>query len=882
MERKSFLDQEAPAGYIAGSARGAVGFRLNSNPDSFSRGVAVVSKEEEEDENDGNGKLEGVIDNGILSESRRDDEDEEADRIYEEIEKKIIARKSQSKVKTPPAPTETNNNKPQFSDLKRQLANLTEDDWLNLPEPGDMTRRNKRMRLLEQQQQRMYSAPDTLIAGTNSALSNGSTNFKSLSESRDKFLSLQLDNLRPTKDTTTDTQLQEAILNMSGAEQDAKYADLQKSRTILSSLRKTEPYKPSSWIQSARLEEQNKNYKLAKNYILEGCKKCPKNDEIWLENIRLNESDLKLCKQLVSTALGYVPKSERLWIKAMDLEIEPFNKRKVVMKSLENLPNNSRLWKLLIDLETEQDIVKKLLGKAIEMCPLVWDFWLGLINLSNYEESKKLLNQARKKLVGDPNVWIAACKLEEREQDVELTKLIKLMDKAMKESESRNITKDEWYDYAIEAEKEDFKNTSKAIVSSYLNANKAILSDTVLLEDVDKMFTKGNVIIGRSILDYIIDSQPNDVSNWRKLISSIKKFNDLDVLFTYYKKAIDLNPKVALFYLMFAKDKWQLGNDIPEARSILNKAAKSIPNDLSIKFAIIKLDVKSGQLEIAKSYIKSIIDDSPLESEKFWYKYIHILRCLKSSDVLEVSQKALNLFPDCWKLYLQNIQILQDMNELKQAREVASLSVKRCNEIPELWIKLSEIDQQLGITIRARAVIDQAMLQNLESPELWCFKIQFEKKNNDLVSARNISNKSLKKFPNNANLWIEYLWLLPKMSQRKTAFLDALKATDNSSLILMIIGVFFWYDGKYNKCKNWFERSLQLDNTNGDAWGWMYNYLMKFGTKEELLKFVKDYELNYDGINKGKIFNTINKSISHFDKSPEEILKITADCLLDK
>ena len=141
------------------------------------------------------------------------------------------------------------------------------------------------------------------------------------------------------------------------------------------------------------------------------------------------------------------------------------------------------------------------------------------------------------------------------------------------------------------------------------------------------------------------------------------------------------------------------------------------------------------------------------------------------------------------------------MNELKQAREVASLSVKRCNEIPELWIKLSEIDQQLGITIRARAVIDQAMLQNLESPELWCFKIQFEKKNNDLVSARNISNKSLKKFPNNANLWIEYLWLLPKMSQRKTAFLDALKATDNSSLILMIIGVFFWYDGKYNKCK---------------------------------------------------------------------------------
>ena len=46
-----------------------------------------------------------------------------------------------------------------------------------------------------------------------------------------------------------------------------------KSRVILSSLRKSEPYKPSSWILSARLEEQDgKNLKLAKQYILEGCK----------------------------------------------------------------------------------------------------------------------------------------------------------------------------------------------------------------------------------------------------------------------------------------------------------------------------------------------------------------------------------------------------------------------------------------------------------------------------------------------------------------------------------------------------------------------------------------------------------------------------------
>ena len=39
------------------------------------------------------------------------------------------------------------------------------------------------------------------------------------------------------------------------------------------------------------------------------------------------------------------------------------------------------------------------------------------------------------------------------------------------------------------------------------------------------------------------------------------------------------------------------------------------------------------------------------------------------------------------------------------------------------------------------------------------------------------------------------------MSQRKTIFLDALKATNNSNLILLIIGVFFGLMGNIPKVK---------------------------------------------------------------------------------
>ena len=81
-------------------------------------------------------------------------------------------------------------------------------------------------------------------------------------------------------------------------------------------------------------------------------------------------------------------------------------------------------------------------------------------------------------------------------------------------------------------------------------------------------------------------------------------------------------------------------------------------------------------------------------------------------------------------------------------------------------------------------------MQNPNNPEIWVYKIQFEKRIGNLSSLQNLTNKALKQFPTDPWLWIINLSLIPKMSQRKTIFLDALKATNNSNLILLIIGVF--------------------------------------------------------------------------------------------
>lgn len=102
----------------------------------------------------------------------------------------------------------------QFADLKRGLASMSEEDWSNLPEPGDLTRRNKRAKTAAHQ--RFYAVPDSVIAGARDSTqlessitddggaANGSgtdnvdgtlTNvaFAEIGKARDKQLQLRLD-----------------------------------------------------------------------------------------------------------------------------------------------------------------------------------------------------------------------------------------------------------------------------------------------------------------------------------------------------------------------------------------------------------------------------------------------------------------------------------------------------------------------------------------------------------------------------------------------------------------------------------------------------------------------------------------------------------------
>lgn len=866
MDRKAFLDQQPPPGYVAGIGRGATGFTTGADT-----GAVDIDAENAD-----------ISDDELHFGGLRSKDDDEADKIYAGIEKRLQRGKEEVHDESTSILDPI---KDQFADLKRGLAAVTTEQWEGLTSAGDLTRRNKRLRILEKLQQRTYAAPDSLIAGTE-------TNFQLISAARDRLLGSQLDQLTKGANGSQNGSLDSDDLGLATIDTtlpSAPVGDVKKARLVLSSLRKAEPRKASSWIASARLEEQARSMLAAKALIAEGCLKVPRNEDVWLENIRLNP-ETKIAKGIVGDALRANSESEKLWLAARDLEhpSDSVSRTKVMKKALEYLPHSHTIWTALIDLEDDKLDAKKLLSKATELCPDHWPFYLLLLELSDHIEAKTVLNSARK-TIKDHRVWVAAVKLEEREvHDVETAKLAKMLSKGLKELEksgSNTLSRHEWLEQAAEAEKEGFLKAATAIVNTSLDhsADEASMEDWIL--EAEHFSAKKNHHTANAIYEFVTDKKPHNVECWTRLLSSLKASQvGLSQLFKYYEKAVQLNGSNELLALMYAKDKWILEDDIAGAREILNKAQETLPTNENVWLARIKLEVKTRHYDIARKLSSASVKTTSDPSPRLWYKHIHLMRFLNKLDpqkLLEICEDALGRFPECPQLHLQKSQILLSMESVQEAREALSFAVKKCPSSVALWCALVGVDEkQLKSLIRARSTIDTAISQNPNNDVLFEHKIILERRHGDIVATRQLVSKALKLFPNSPLIWIQHLALIPKMSHRKNAFVDALKATGNSPMLLLDIGVHFWADGKPPKAKAWFQRSIDADSTNGEAWAWMLVFTEKYESAEEKESLLKRFEEHYEDINSGYEWNRIHKDVANFEKSPKEVLRLVAENVL--
>ncbi|RKP29470.1 TPR-like protein [Metschnikowia bicuspidata] len=866
MGELSFLNQEPPPGYVGGLGRGATGFvtSAETGPVAFLSAFGFEADAGGADGSDG----------GLFS-VKDSAENAEADQIYEQIEERVRSRKKKKK-KLDAA------EKSALVDLvkaklKQELNAVSILEWMDLPEAGDLTRRNKRQRLLEQQQQRMYATPDVLIARASgkhfdTAVASDGQETESVNENESAF--------RETNST---------VINFA--------ADPEKERQILASFRRVEPKNANLWISSARYEEQAKQFQKARKFIREGCTHVPENEDVWLENIRLHRSEgVAVARAIVTEALEYNGASEKLWWAAVDLEnaTDMYSRKRLLLKALDAIPHNTELWSMLVDLvvdsdETETPEKVRLLSKATKMCPGEWRFWELLLSLSDYQASKAILNNARKLIPKDERVWFAALRLEENEHpDALVERLQKMLDKGRTQLEQNGAELNvDWLRLAVDAQQNGCPKTATAIVLEDMPLLHARLELDALLERIE-LLQKESPDIAVTAYELLTVQKPQDLVLWTKYLRFSRTRGPAE-LFPIYDRALQLNGNEAL-YLWYANDKHVVGGLVQEAKDILQKGTVKFPQSELLWTARVDLEIASKQYHAAETLFRDALSAIGSVSARIWHKHVHFLRFASLKLVLDVSpdmilaqaNEALERHADNIELHIQKAQVLHSAGKTADARSVVQTALKSFPTSAKLWRELAHYDGQLYGAPKARSLLDKATMLVPDLPELWVAKVELECAEKDYVVARQLVSKALKMFPKSAELWVTHLRFIPKASHRKVAFNDALRETDNSPEILSAIGVFLWTDGKHDKAKTWFERAVDADCTNGDFWGWLYECQRRHGTVAEQQKVVSLARESVGNITSGAVWRQITCDPANLDLSVEELLPLVGEKLLQE
>ncbi|XP_056171510.1 protein STABILIZED1 [Syzygium oleosum] len=921
--RLDFLNSKPPPNYVAGLGRGATGFTTRSDigparaaPDLPDRSATTIGgaaaggapggggagrgrgkpEEEEEDEGDEKGydenqkfdEFEGN-DVGLFASAEYDEDDKEADAVWEAIDKRMDSRRKdrrEARLKQEIEKYRASNPKitEQFADLKRKLHTMSTQEWDSIPEIGDYSLRNKKKRfesfvpvpdtLLEKarQEQEHVTALDPksrAAGGTETPWSQTPvTDLTAVGEGRGTVLSLKLDRLSDSVSglTVVDPKGYLTDLKSMKITSDAEISDIKKARLLLKSVTQTNPKHPPGWIAAARLEEVAGKIQAARQLIQKGCEECPKNEDVWIEACRLASPDE--AKAVIAKGAKSIPTSVKLWMQAAKLEHDELNKSRVLRKGLEHIPDSVRLWKALVELSNEEN-ARILLHRAVESCPLHVELWLALARLETYDNAKRVLNRARERLPKEPAIWITAAKLEEANGNTSMVgKIIERGIRAL-QREGVVIDRELWMKEAEAAERAGSVTTCQAIIHNTIGIGvEEEDRKRTWVADAEECKKRGSIETARAIYAHALTVFLTKKSIWLKAAQLEKSHGTKESLDALLRKAVTYRPQAEVLWLMGAKEKW-LAGDVPAARAILQEAYAAIPNSEEIWLAAFKLEFENHEPERARMLLAKARERGG--TERVWMKSAIVEREMgNTEEERRLLDEGLKRFPSFFKLWLMLGQFEERLGHLEQAKEVYESGLKHCSSCIPLWISLAKLEEKTNGLSKARAVLTLARKKNPAKDELWLAAIRAESRHGNKKEADILMAKALQECPTSGIVWAASIEMAPR-PQRKTKTADAFKKCNNDPHVFVALAKLFWHDRKVDKARTWLNRAVTLKPDVGDFWALYYKFELQHGTedtqKDVLMRCVAA-EPKY-----GEKWQVISKAVKNSHQPTEAILK---------
>uniref|UniRef100_A0A0C3UDZ0 PRP1 splicing factor N-terminal domain-containing protein n=1 Tax=Guillardia theta (strain CCMP2712) TaxID=905079 RepID=A0A0C3UDZ0_GUITC len=887
----------------AGLGRGATGFTTRS--DIGFGGKDDVAGEKEEDLGDSNYNEFYGYGGALFSDTPYEQDDQEADAVWDAVDQRMDGRRKERREAREKEELRKYRAKlptlhSQFADIKRDLQSLSREDWVSIPDANDISHKKRRVDTMKD---RFMPAPDSLLAqaqaeqaGSHNELDTrqqvlggittvsgdadsspfyfiGSstqsqfTDLNKVGEGRNTYLQLKLDRVSDSVSgqTVVDPKGYLTDLNSQIRNQAADVADIKQARLLLKSAITSNPKHAPAWIAASRLEVIAGKVSQARNLIMQGCEAVPLNEDIWLEAASIHPPEQ--AKKIIAQAVHHLPTKVSRSTNLLTLIAYSSGLiRRVLRRALELIPDSERLWKAAVELEDKETRV--LLTRAVEdgCCPLSVDLWLALARLEEYQEARKVLNNARKKVPSEPQIWFTAAKLEEANGNGQ--NVPKILERAMRQFADMKLKvsddRDFWQQEAEKAEKGGYPVVAEGLIKVSADVNVLPHERRRVWEaEAEALLERGAVHCARTLYSSLLQYFNTKKKIWMAAANLEKKHGTPEALDQLLKKALPATtfcPKAWPLWLMGAKEKWSLMalpglTGCAGARVILGEAFKINPDNEEIWLAAVKLENDNNEIQRARTLLEKARMQAG--TERVWMKSVMLERDQGNMEAAcELLTQALEKYPTFAKLWMILIQIKQSMGLPDEARDAYLQGTSKCPSSVALWIVAVHFERDSNQLTKARSLLEKARLKNPK--HLWLETIRMEAAlpDNRKLAATRLA-QALQECPNSGILWSEAILMEPRQ-QRKAKSVDAIKHCENDTFVICTIARLFHADRKLEKARTWFNRACTLNPDFGDAWAHWFRLEQQHGTDEtraEVIRRCKDANPRH-----GEVWQRVSKA----------------------
>lgn len=858
----------------------------------------------------------------LFGDAGYDEEDREADEVYASVDRRLESnRQAQREARIEAELKRYREENPtisqQFADSKSALSGVSYDDWASVPDIGDYSVKKRKIEkytpapdsLLEKARQ------ETAVAATVQGASGTATDLAAIGAGRASVLGHNLDRARGAASSSSAVDATGYLTEMAGMHisSESEVNDIKKARLLLGSVTSTNPRHAPGWIAAARLEEVAGKMSAARSLAAEGCRRCPREEDVWLEAARLHTAER--ARRVLAQAVVHVPRSVKVWLQAAALEDAPKRKRRVLRKALEVVPRSARLWRAAVELEDTRG-ARILLERAVECVPDDVDLWLGLAKLEPYEKAKVTLNRARATLPTEPAPWVTAARLEEQYSGADSDLIHELVQKAVRSLsvDSDIVKRERWLQEARETDKAGFPGTCRAIVDASLALGiDEVDRFDVWGEDADAAEREGFRIVARAIHAKLTSSFPAQQDAWLRSAEFEKGAGDSKSMQKVLAGAVEYCARVEILWLMLAKEQW-ISGDISAARSTLSRALQANSDSEAIWIAAAKLETESGEYERARERLERARDEAL--SARVLMKSALLERLLHMSEAeLAFLDEGVYRYPTEYKLWLMLAQwherntkrlverCFGDFGEENvgssttngaiasvycDARSVYEKAVTVCPNCIQLWIGLARLEEREGASSLARAVLERARQANKGREDvdlLWRESVYLEVRQNKTAvldarvsvpggdAAQTLLARALQECDKSAKLWALWMALAP-VAERKARTGDGLRECGRDAVVVLEAGRLLLRDGKISKARKWLALSVELDGDSGDAWGALLAFELAHGS-EGAVRSVENRAKRAEPCH-GDIWCSVRKTVGNEKLSSLEVLREVA------